>query len=89
MDAINNIFPELTSPKKVVITMHQKPDGDAMGSTLGLYHFLMQFGHSITVISPTNWASFLDWMPASKSVLDYEKETKHADELINQSDWIF
>ena len=64
--------------------MHQKPDGDAMGSTLGLYHFLMQFGHSITVISPTNWASFLDWMPGSKSVLDYEKETKHADELINQ-----
>ena len=89
MDAINTIFPELSSPKKVVITMHQKPDGDAMGSTLGLYHFLIQFGHDITVISPTNWASFLDWMPACKSVLDYEKETKKSDELINQADWIF
>jgi phosphoesterase RecJ-like protein len=89
MDAVNKIFPELSSPKKVVITMHQKPDGDAMGSTLGLYHFLLQFGHHITVISPTNWASFLDWMPASKSVLDYEKETKKSDELINQADWIY
>ena len=89
MDAINTIFPELSSPKKVVITMHQKPDGDAMGSTLGLYHFLIQFGHDITVISPTNWASFLDWMPASKTVLDYEKETKKSDELINQANWIF
>jgi phosphoesterase RecJ-like protein len=89
MDAINNIFPEIASPKKLVITMHQKPDGDAMGSTLGLYHFLIQFGHEVTVISPTNWASFLDWMPASKSVLDYEKETKKSDELINQTDWIF
>ena len=69
--------------------MHQKPDGDAMGSTLGLYHFLLQFGHDVTVISPTNWASFLDWMPDSKSVLDYEKETKKSDELINQADWIF
>lgn len=69
--------------------MHQKPDGDAMGSTLGLYHFLLQFGHDVTVISPTNWASFLDWMPASKSVLDYEKETKKSDELIIQADWIF
>jgi phosphoesterase RecJ-like protein len=89
MDAINNIFPEIASPKKLVITMHQKPDGDAMGSTLGLYHFLLQFGHDVTVISPTNWASFLDWMPASKSVLDYEKETKKSDELIIQADWIF
>ena len=61
--------------------MHQKPDGDAMGSTLGLYHFLIQFGHDITVISPTNWASFLDWMPASNTVLDYEKETKKSDKL--------
>ena len=89
MDAINNIFPDIASPKKLVITMHQKPDGDAMGSTLGLYHFLLQFGHDVTVISPTNWASFLDWMPDSKSVLDYEKETKKSDELINQADWIF
>lgn len=89
MDAINNIFPEIATPKKLVITMHQKPDGDAMGSTLGLYHFLLQFGHDVTVISPTNWASFLDWMPASKSVLDYEKESKKSDELINHAEWIF
>ena len=89
MDAINNIFPEIASPKKLVITMHQKPDGDAMGSTLGLYHFLLQFGHDVTVISPTNWASFLNWMPASISVLDYEKDTKKSDELIQQADWIF
>jgi len=68
--------------------MHQKPDGDAMGSTLGLYHFLLQFGHDVTVISPTNWASFLNWMPASISVLDYEKDTKKSDELIQQADWI-
>jgi bifunctional oligoribonuclease and PAP phosphatase NrnA len=89
MDVVNNIFPELSSPKKVVITMHQKPDGDAMGSTLGLYHFLLPFGHDVTVISPTNWASFLDWMPASKTVLDYEKETKKSDDIINDADWIF
>ena len=47
--------------------MHQKPDADAMGSTLGLYHFLKQFGHDATVISPTNWAAFLNWMPGCKS----------------------
>lgn len=59
MQSIANIYPQLTVPKKVVVTMHQKPDADAMGSSLGLYHFLKQFNHEVTVISPTNWASFL------------------------------
>ena len=89
MQSINNIYPQLSSPQKIVITMHQKPDGDAMGSTLGLFHFLVQFGHEVKVISPTNWASFLHWMPASKLVLDYEKDPKKSDLLIEEADWIF
>ena len=89
MQAINEIFPLLTTPKKIVVTMHQKPDGDAMGSTLGLYHFLVQLGHTVTVISPTNWADFLNWMPGVKNVVDYERQTATADKLIEEADWIF
>jgi phosphoesterase RecJ-like protein len=89
MQNIQNIFPLLGLPKKVVITMHQKPDGDAMGSTLGLYHFLNKFGHSCTVISPTNWASFLNWMPDCDKVLDYESQTSKSDLLIAEAEWIF
>ncbi|MBL7702200.1 MAG: DHH family phosphoesterase [Ferruginibacter sp.] len=89
MQAIENIFPLLNEFKKVVITMHQKPDGDAMGSALGLYHFLNKLGHSCTVISPTNWAGFLNWMPACDTVLDYESQAAKADVLIEEADWIF
>ena len=89
MQPINEIYSQLTDPKKIVITMHQKPDGDAMGSTLGLYHFLIQFGHSVTVISPTNWADFLNWMPAAKKVMDYEQHAHACDALIAAADWIF
>jgi bifunctional oligoribonuclease and PAP phosphatase NrnA len=89
MQAINHIFPLLATPHKIVVTMHQKPDGDAMGSTLGLYNFLIQFGHTVTVISPTNWADFLSWMPGAKNVLDYERQTVAADRLIEEADWIF
>lgn len=89
MQPIENIFPLLDQPKKVVITMHQKPDGDAMGSTLGLYHFLNKLGHTCTVISPTNWASFLDWMPGCDKVLDYESQAAKADTIIEQANWIF
>ncbi|HSN61109.1 MAG TPA: DHH family phosphoesterase, partial [Ferruginibacter sp.] len=78
MQAISAIFPELSQPKKIVITMHQKPDGDAMGSTLGLYYVLKQLGHDAIVISPTNWTNFLDWMQGSKQVMDYERNTEAA-----------
>jgi bifunctional oligoribonuclease and PAP phosphatase NrnA len=89
MQAISSIFNQLSQPKKVVITTHQKPDGDAMGSSLGLYHFLQQFGHSVTVISPTNWADFLFWMPSADKVLDYERQTITADKAIDEAEWIF
>ncbi len=69
--------------------MHQKPDGDAMGSSLGLYHFLIQLGHTVSVISPTNWASFLNWMPACNLVIDFEKNKERSAILVNDADWIF
>ena len=83
------IYPELSTPRKVAITMHQKPDADAMGSTLGLYHFLRQFGHEVQVISPTNWARWLNWMPGVEEVLDYELHKAKADEWLNGVDWLF
>jgi len=89
MQPISEIFPLLPQPRKVVITTHQKPDGDAMGSSLGLYHFLKQFGHTVTVISPTNWAAFLNWMPDCRLVLDYESQSSLANMAIAEADWIF
>ncbi len=89
MQALQQLYKSLYEPKKIIITMHQKPDGDAMGSTLGLYHFLMQFGHEVTVISPTNWADFLSWMPGTNRVMDYDRDAEKADPLIAAADWLF
>ena len=89
MQPVKDIFPELLIPRKVIITMHQKPDGDAMGSSLGLYHFLVSLGHQVTVISPTNWASFLNWMPGCKEVVDFERNVERSQALINEADWLF
>jgi bifunctional oligoribonuclease and PAP phosphatase NrnA len=69
--------------------MHQKPDADAMGSSLGLSHILIALGHRVTVISPTNWADWLGWMPGADKVLDYELNTVRSNELLNEADWIF
>ena len=89
MKPISEIYTLLDKPKQIVITFHQKPDADAMGSGLGLYHFLVQFGHTVTVISPTNWPSFLNWMPGSKSVIDFEMNTEKAKNVLKDAQWIF
>ncbi len=90
MQPIQEIFSQIAGPKKkIVITMHQKPDADAMGSGLGLYHFLMQFGHEVQLISPTNWARWLNWMEGVDEVLDYELFKTKADEILDAADWLF
>ena len=75
----------LAQPQKIVITTHHKPDGDAMGSSLGLYNYLVQQGHHATVITPTDYPDFLSWMPGNENVIIYTNDTKKADTLINEA----
>ncbi|WEK34651.1 MAG: DHH family phosphoesterase [Candidatus Pseudobacter hemicellulosilyticus] len=89
MQPIRELYPLLTTPRKVVITMHQKPDADAMGSALGLYHFLVQLGHQPIVISPTNWARWLNWMPGCDKVVDFELNRDKTDAILRDADWLF
>ena len=89
MHPIELFYPQLNTPSRVIITMHQKPDGDAMGSSLGLYHFLKALGHDAIVISPTNWADFLNWMPGVETVIDFEKNKEKSKKLIGEADTIF
>lgn len=89
MKPIQEFYPLLQEPKKIVITMHQKPDGDAMGSALGLYHFLVQLNHQVTVISPTNWAGFLNWMPGIHEVVDFEKYNQKCSAILAETEVLF
>lgn len=89
MDSIQAFYPLLHQPARVVITTHQKPDGDALGSSLGLYHFLVRLGHTVTVISPTNWPDFLNWLPGIESVINFESQREKSRQLIADAQYIF
>lgn len=89
MQPIAHLYPLLEDKRNIVITMHQKPDGDAMGSALGLFHFLKKIGHDVTVVSPTNWAKFLNWMPGCGEVVDFEAQTQKATALAEAADMLF
>jgi len=62
------------SSGKIVITTHHKPDGDAMGSSLGLFHYLKSAGIDSQVITPTDYAEFLHWLPGNDTVMVYEAD---------------
>lgn len=79
----------LAQPKRIVITSHANPDGDALGSSLGLYHYLQQFGHKITVIMPTDMPQFLNWMPDYDKILVYEHTRSFSKQIIADADIIF
>lgn len=79
----------LQTSRNIVITTHANPDADALGSSLGLYHFLNQLGHSVTVIVPNSYPDFLYWMPGHSNVINYEQSQKESDKLINEGDLLF
>lgn len=79
----------LAAPKKIVIIPHRGPDGDAMGSTLGLYHFLIKNNHQATVIAPNDFPNFLAWLPGSETVKIFEKDTQNCTKLLEEAELIF
>lgn len=79
----------LATPKKIAIIPHRSPDGDAMGSTLALYHFLLKLDHQPVVISPNDFPNFLAWLPASETVLVYENDRENCTKVLKDAEIIF
>ena len=86
---ISEIKSFLSSPKKITITAHRNPDGDAMGSSLGLLHFLKQLNHEVVFISPNEFPDFLAWLPETNKVVIFEREYDKALPILQKSDLIF
>jgi len=89
MRPIIDIRPLLEQPRRIFITTHQKPDADALGSSLGLYHYLTLKGHTVTVVSPTEFPDFLQWMPGMQGVLNFEKQEAASLKVLAEADILF
>lgn len=89
MISLDILKAKLAKPCNIVITTHHKPDGDAMGSSLGLYSYLIQKGHQVKVITPTDYPSFLHWLPNNPEVIIYTDHQSTSNELIKNAELIF
>ena len=79
----------LSKPKEIVIVTHWSPDGDAMGSSLGLYNYLIGKKYKVQVITPNDYPSFLNWLPGNKKVIDFSVNSKSAVSKVAKADFIF
>lgn len=86
---IQDAFPLLDSPCKIFVTTHHKPDGDAIGSILALYHYLTAKGHTVTAVTPSEVPDFLKWMPGVNVLVNYESVQDTAIAALHAADVIF
>ena len=79
----------LSSPQKITIIPHKNPDGDALGSSLGLMQYLNNKSHHAVIISPNDYPEFLKWLPGEKSILKFSKNEKTTKKILKESSLIF
>ncbi len=79
----------LNSPKKIVVIPHYNPDGDAIGSALGLYHYLIQKEHKTNIIVPNDYPKFLKWLTGTSLIINFESHAEKANEVLLSADLIF
>lgn len=86
---INQAMEWLNTSKNIVITSHKSPDGDSIGSSLSLYHFLKQMGVSSTICHPDKMASFLTWLNGTNTILTLDENEVEVKNKFEQADLIF
>jgi bifunctional oligoribonuclease and PAP phosphatase NrnA len=79
----------IKNSNNISIATHWSPDGDAMGSSLALYHYLKAIGKSVHVIIPNAYPEFLKWLPGDKSVLNFQTQEKKVINVLKKTDLLF
>jgi len=79
----------LNNQINVAIIGHRNPDGDAIGSTLGLKLYLDQKNINAHVIVPNNYPEFLKWLPANDIINIYDQQQEKCDQLLDNADLVF
>lgn len=89
MNKYKELQEQIDKASNIVISTHVSPDGDAIGSSLGLYHYLKNQGKSVTVVVPNEFPEFLKWLPEVDSIIIYQNNEAQAAEITAKADLIF
>jgi phosphoesterase RecJ-like protein len=79
----------LSAPRAIAIVTHHNPDGDAVGSSLGLAHILTGLGHRVQVVLPNTPPAFLRWLPGSDQALAHDRSPEASERAMTAADLVF
>lgn len=85
----NSIVNEIKSASSIIITAHKSPDGDSIGSSLGLYHFIKKLGKEVVICHPDPAPDYLLFLEGVDTIKTMATENLEIEELFNHSDLIF
>ena len=88
-DQLARLSQLISDAETILITCHKSPDGDAIGSSLGLADYLRHLGKEPVVIVPDQYPDFLMWLPNTEKIIRYDKQRDKADLLFKIADLIF
>lgn len=83
------IVTAIKEAKNIVITSHKSPDGDSIGSSLALYHFIQSLGKSSVVCHPDKAPNFLLWVEGALDIVSYEEQQDEVIQKMRDADLIF
>jgi len=87
-DIVSRVREAINIKEKIVLVSHVSPDGDAIGSSLALYHYLRELGKMVSVIMPNGFPTSLAWMQGAEDIVLYSKQKNTADRLLQTADLI-
>jgi phosphoesterase RecJ-like protein len=86
---LQSLLQRLQQAQNPVITTHINPDGDALGSSLGLWWALRRAGIQATVMVPNPYPDFYQWMPGTEHLVVFEEDPARGQALLHAADFIF
>ena len=80
---------QIQNSKKAVILSHRSPDGDSIGSSLAIYHYLKNYITDVKVITPDPAPKFINWLEGFDLIISYDQNIDLANEDLKSADLIF
>ena len=89
MEKSNSLLEQIKGSKKIIITTHRNPDGDAIGSSLALQKVLLKMGIDVSIIMPSSAPNFLSWLSGCEDIIIYDFDTELSAKKVEEADIIF
>ncbi|GMT44935.1 MAG: exopolyphosphatase [bacterium] len=79
----------LTVPQKIALISHKNPDGDTIGATLAMMHYLRKKGHEVTALVPNDFPAYYNWLPGADEMIVFDRDARAVRRALGTAQLLF